>query len=98
MQPEILIPRSQQYNTSPYPEAEQFISKPILFLKILFNIILLPMTRSFKLSLSLTFPQQNHVRSLLSHNHNHNHNHDTCTVQLIVGDAITRIFGDKYRL
>ena len=92
MQPEILIPRSQQYNTSPYPEAEQFSSKPILFLKILFNIILLPMRRSFNLSLSLTFPQQNHVRSLLSHNH------ETCTVHLIIGDAITRIFGDKYRL
>ena len=50
------------------------------------------MPRSSNISLSLTFLNQFHVHSLLSHIH------DTCLVQLTDGDVITRMkFGDKYR-
>jgi hypothetical protein len=61
MEPEELLPLSQQPTSFPYPEPNQFSPVSTNFFKIHSNIILPYRCRLFKRTLSLRFPYQNTV-------------------------------------
>jgi len=71
-----LVPIQSQINPLQFPSH---------LLQIHSKIVFLSTSSSLKLFLSLTFPHQNHLHSLLSRIH------DTWLVRLIVCDVITRI-------